>query len=427
MFEAAEKESALIKTLFRLAASGARRESIKDISVDWIAVVPLAEKMRVSSLVACALLHSNELDCPEDLRQYFLNTMRLKSATNIVKRQRILNLIDEIQKMGYSLTVLKGYAISAYYAYPECRDSADADLLVEKKQETAIYQFLKEKGFEIIPRSYTSHQGVCRHSKYGIIEIHAYLYDEIVKNVWFRGMTERDIIIEEPVGLSIDGYTIRTLGYTDHLIFLALHLIKHFISSGISIQMILDLALFFEANSSRIDFERFWSIMDTMNYTVLVNSILWIAIQYGGFQKCSFPGIGAKNTETMDLLLDDLTLGGYVGNKFIQEFHDSSMEYSRRILLQRGTYVQYIRYMLGWKLRSALGHMFPGRSQLDEQYPILRKYPVIYPAMVIYQAFMYPVSKIRTGILARQIRSERTALSDNAKKRIKMFEELNMI
>ena len=427
MFEFAEKESTPIKTLFRLAASGARKVELKDISVDWSTVAPLAEELRVSSLVSCALLHSPELDCPENLREYYLNAMRHRSAVNLVKRQRILSLIGEMQKKGYSVKILKGYAVSAYYAYPECRDSADTDLLVEKNQERAVYQLLKEKGFEIIPRSYTSHQGVCQHPRYGVVEIHAYLYDEIVKNVWFRGMTERDFIIEKPVEMSVDGYVIRTLGYTDQLVFLTLHMIKHFISSGMTIQMILDVALFFQANACRIDSERFWSEMGILNYTTLVNSVFWLAIRYGGFQQSDFPGVDKQAPDQVELLLEDLVRGGYMGSKFTQEYHDSSMEYNRRILLQHGTYMQYVRYMIGWKLRSAWGHMFPNREKLEETYPVIRKYPVLYPAAVIYQSVLYPVRKIRTGILARQIRGESTELSAGARRRVKLLEDLNMI
>ena len=64
---------------------------------------------------------------------------------------------------------------------------------------------------------------------------------------------------------------ITTLGPTDQLIFLTLHMIKHFISGGLSIRMMLDIELHFKVNKCAIDQTRYWNIMKRLKYTKLIN------------------------------------------------------------------------------------------------------------------------------------------------------------
>lgn len=416
-----------MQTLIRLVSAGARKEDVSSLSVDWNTVLPLAVEQHVIPLLACALLSSPDMDCPETIREYLLHEMRNVSASNLVRRQRILKLIDELQNEGFRIKVLKGYAIAGYYAYPEIRDAADVDLLIDPNQEKMIYRILEQKGFKVTPRSKTSHQGVCQHSKYGVVEIHAHLYDELVEDVWFQGMDENEYQAETPINLIIDECNTKTLGYTDQLVFLALHMIKHFISGGLTIRMLLDVALFFDQNSKQIDSARFWNTMDKLQYATLVHTILGLIVTHGGFDRVDFQGMKEFDRSLVDQLLLDIQCGGYMGSKEINERQDASMEYNRRLLLKRKSFPAYIMYMIKWKLRSAASHMFPEKSQLFKEYPLLLRWPVAIPFVRLYQAIEYPLRKLSTGILVHQIRSENSAISPISKARIELFEALKIV
>ena len=119
-----------MQILIRLVSAGARKECITDLQVDWHAVLPLAVEQNVLSLVACALLHSPELKCPAELREALLNAMRNEASVNLIRRQRITKLLHGMKQAGIEAKVLKGYALSGCYAYPECRGSVDTDLLL---------------------------------------------------------------------------------------------------------------------------------------------------------------------------------------------------------------------------------------------------------------------------------------------------------
>ena len=173
-------------------------------------------------------------------------------------------------------------------------------------KEQKVYGYFENRGFQVFERSLTSHHGVCQSKRFGKIEIHTNLYDEIVEDVWFGALGDDKFVMEpfERVIVADGEYT--TLGATDQLLFLTLHMIKHFIEGGLSIRMMLDVALHYTKRRDDIDFDRYWSALQELHYADMLNTVLWILIEYGGFEECLFPGIGVKDHEQIGLLINDL-------------------------------------------------------------------------------------------------------------------------
>lgn len=222
-----------IADLIAVAAAGAQGKEITLEVTDWAIMFRLAHEHSVVPLLACALLHSPNQSCPDDMREHVLNVMRNASSANTIRRQRIFYLLNELEKEGFAVKLLKGYSAARHYAYPECRDSVDTDIWIAPEQEDDVCAYFEQNGFQILERSLTSHHSVCQHKRYGKIEVHAKLYDEIVEDVWFGGMDENDFV-QEPCEMieTSDGKYV-TLGATDQLLFLTLHMIKHFIDGGL--------------------------------------------------------------------------------------------------------------------------------------------------------------------------------------------------
>ena len=175
-------EQNTLQMLIRLAAAGARGETLTVQKVDWPSLTPLAAEQSVVPLVALAVLHAPELECPEGLREYLMNALRTECSTNLLRRQRVLHLIGELKDAGIETKVLKGYAVAENYACPEGRSSVDTDLLIDVQQEKAALRFLEARGFRITPRAKTCHHTICQHKKYGEIELHVALYDELIRD-----------------------------------------------------------------------------------------------------------------------------------------------------------------------------------------------------------------------------------------------------
>ena len=412
-----------MQTLIRLVSAGARKEDISGLSVDWNTVLPLAAEQHVVPLVACALLYAPGLECPDQLREYLLNVMRAESSANLIRRQRIMHLLQEMKAAGIDAKVIKGYAVSGCYAHPECRGSVDTDILIDSKQEAQAVKFMEDHDFCVDPRAATSHHTVCQHKKYGMVELHVALYADLVQDNWFRSVNEVDLVQEPAV--EVDGCC--TLGHTDQFLFLTLHMVKHFILEGLTLRMMLDIALYFVSYKQEIDAGRYWSILEKLNNAGLVNGILWNMIRSGGFQVQDFPGLSEEPLEQMTLILHDLLLGGYMGVKQKNERLESGMEYNRQLLRKQQSAIQYRLHMLDWKIKSGAKYMFPTVKMLLKLYPITREIPVLIPLLWIWQFVSFPIKKIRSGALKRDVRSENSAKTKVTEERIAMFKELGML
>ena len=426
METATGQASEALRKVISLASAGALGKEARIEHADWDAVFGLAQEHFVLPLVGCALLHSPGLDCPERYREYALNVMRNASSGNLIRKQRVMHLLRELGSLGVDTRILKGYAAGRFYAYPECRDAGDADLLMDPCHEKKVNAFLKDKGFQLIERSPTGHHVVAAHPKYGKIEMHVSLYNGIVEDIWFRDaqnlrLMEEPVIVNEPEG------KYETLGDTDHLIFIVLHMVKHFIGSGLTIRMLLDAALYFEKNRETIDKQRFWGIVEKLNYTGIVNAIFSLLIRCGGFSANSFPGMQEQSEEITDALVRDMLLGGYMGGKETHDRHTASMIYNRRQALKHKSKGQYLAYMVLWKIKSAVVNMFPSRQLLERAYPVVKKYPVLKPFYRVYRFFEYPVQKLRSGIVKQEIRLDDSPTTEIVKRRTELFKKLGLI
>lgn len=422
----AQSDTGFCKML-EIIAAGARGVLPKAEVEDWTEVLQLAREHNVVSLLACALLRSSDDYCPEKIKDYLLEVTRSTSSVNVLKRQRILHLLHELEVAGIGVKLLKGYSVSRYYAYPESRDSVDTDIWIAEDQEQATYDYFEGIGFQIFERSLTSHHGICQNKKYGKIEIHTNLYDEIVEDIWFSALGNEEFVVEsfERESDATGEYT--TLGPTDQLLFLTLHMIKHFIEGGLSIRMMLDIALHYAKRRDNIDFNRYWEALQKLHYAEVMNAVLWIMIEYGGFEEKQFKGIGPKEQKHIQLLINDLITGGYMGAKEQSERYECGMEYNRQLILKSKNQFEYGVYMLIWKIKSGLKYMFPTAKSMKKRNRSIERFPMLYPFLLVYHVISFPVKKIRSGALKRDIHYEKTGRNEVSKRRIDMFKKLGMI
>ena len=335
-------------------------------------------------------------------------------------------MLAEMKAIGMDVWLIKGYPIADCYAFPESRSSSDTDILVPLEQEEQVCEYLRGKGFRIDMRGKTGHHDVGQHSKLGVVEVHVHLYNELRREVWFCEAEDDIQLKEAPVQATTSDMPYTTLGYTDHLIFLTLHMVEHFICTGMGLRMMLDIALFFSKHKEQINAQRYWCLMESLKFTTLVNSILWALIDTGCFDRIDFPGLSEDKPDGIDLLLNDLELGGHMGVKVEQQF-DGSYEYSRQVMLRTKSPTQYRLYMLRQKMRDAEKQMFPEKEQLTKLYPILIKKNWLTPFTRLHRMFTYPLQKIRAGALRDQIRADSTEMPEEARRRVAMFKSLGMI
>lgn len=417
------------KTILCIASAGARGCEldpgiIKSLNLDK--TLKLAQEHSVLELVLLALRKCRNEDGSCVLNREQLVALRQAISVNAVKKQSILVLIKEMEAAGIPVLLVKGYAVGEYYGAPESRLSTDTDLLIRPEDEKNACAFLEAKGFTVTRRWSNGHHATAHHAFYGFVEVHVRLYDELIEDVWFGRDMSSGFILEEPMTVYCCDGAYRTLGVTDHLLFLALHMVKHFILSGISIRMILDIVLYISKNRENIDFDRFWSTMKELKYDQLIHCILWASVNYCGFEQESFPGLDVAFADSpkVDQVLDDLESGGFLGARTRIESKAGWMEYNRQIIMKDRGKRGYTRYMLWCKIKSYLRTLFPTRQHLAEQYPyVLEKYWLI-PYAWLHRFVFRGIRRLISGETTAWILNEKTTLSNTAEKRVQLFREL---
>ena len=413
--------------MIALSANGATGKAIcLSDPIDWQSVIRYSQEQGVLPLIGCACLHDPDIECPEELREQLIDAVRVEAGRNLVRRLRIMQLLAQMEAEGLNVQLLKGYAVADCYQYPECRDSTDVDILISREQEARVYVFLKKQGFQITPRGKTEHHAVGLHPKLGKVEVHVELYNELVTDAWFQGAGREELVSEAPVILSRNGEAYQTLGYTDHLIFLTLHMVKHFIRSGMSVRMMIDVAQFFAAYKNKIDAARYWHILEALHYDTVLRCVFEIMLDTGCFTHSDFPMLPEERPNGIAHILQDLETGGNMGIKEKDRILDT-YEYTRQMLMRTRKPWQYRLYMLKHKLRSAWHQMFPDREQLAVLYPAVKKLGFLRPLFQVHRMLAYPLGKIRSGVWKEQIRTDASQLPPDAARRMEMFKELDML
>lgn len=415
------------RQMITLSAVGASGKTIcLSDAIDWQAVILYAQEQGVLPLIGCALLHNPDVVCKDELREQLLSAVREASSKNLIRRIRVMQLLAQMEAERLNVILLKGYAVADCYRYSECRDSTDVDILISVEQEHRVYAFLKKQGFQITPRGKADHHAVGLHPKFGKVEIHVQLYNELVRDVWFQNIAKEELVTEPPVSISRNGEFYQTLGYTDHLIFLTLHMVKHFIRSGMNVRMMIDVAQFYAVYQEKIDVDRYRRILKALHYDTVIGCVFGIMIDTGGFECSEFPMRPKERPSGEFWILQDLESGGNMGVKEEKRILNA-YEYTRQILLYKNSSGQYFRYMFKHKLRSAWCQIFPTKDELAKLYPKVKKNGFLHPVFRVHRMFVYPMKKIRSGILKEQIRTGTSQLPTEAQRRMEMFKMLNML
>ena len=417
------------KALMQLVGAAAQGKALQKLpdDLDWARIERLANEQAVQTLLGYALRLSPALDCPAELRESLVSQMRQEAFSNYAWKHSTLQLLAEMNAAGIPALLIKGYAVADCYAAPDCRMSGDTDLLIEPKNEKRACAFMKANGFAVEHRWTNGHHDVCRHPQLGCVELHVMLYDEIVEDVWFGRMDGREFVSESAIEVATQDGSYRTLGYTDHMIFLMLHLIKHFILTGMSLRMMLDVALFFSHHAERIDSVRFWKMMESLKYGTIAQSILWAMVRYCGIDATSIPGLCAACPKQVGMILDDLENGGWLGKIDEKAREEGWYEYNRQLLMKNRSKAQYLLFMLHWKIGAYLKALFPSRKTLAIRYPCVQKSVIVIPFAWVHRLIVRGSRAVKEGALTTYIITDEKKIGTSAQERVQMFKNLGMM
>ncbi len=410
--------------LLRSASTGISAKP-PEKEIDWRSVFSLANEQMIKPLIGYALKANPSIGYPKDGSKAFIEQSFSAILTESARRCATIALLEELEESGIHNFTVKGFSVASEYAVPEARISSDTDICISPADEEKAADFFRNHGFTVEGRWRNGHHFSAHHPIIGLVEVHVQLYDEIVEDVWFAAVDADSLVCLPHKKIKPADGAYYTLDDTDHLVFMILHMIKHFILCGMSLRMITDVILFINAKRENIDFERVLSVLKKLNYYELFLTVIRSAELYLGFDASGFPESESITDEKVEMLLTDIETGGWLGKNNRSERKDGWREYSRLLMLRRKSKVSYWIYMFRWQNEFGAKALFPPRKRLLGSYPCLNRFPWLLPFIWLHRILFKGFKKGKKT--KEDIVFNENNISEESKRRVEMFRALGIL
>ncbi|MCM1114706.1 MAG: nucleotidyltransferase family protein [Clostridium sp.] len=233
-------------------------------SMDWRAFCKIAKNHNLIGICYCVLTKYNIPNSVlKALQDKFFDLVYIYEC-----QSRALNDINTcLTACSIPYVLFKGSVLRELYPVPESRSMGDIDLLVSKKDETAVKAELKKINFSC----YASNGPVQEYSRDNIIlEVHTKIISEFNADVFSDAMSHA--VFDGACGRLEDNY---------HFAYLIAHIAHHFKFYGAGMKLILDLAIMLSKRD--IDIAKVLDILESaglrrFGYEILSVCFHWFEI-----------------------------------------------------------------------------------------------------------------------------------------------------
>ncbi len=326
-----------------------------------------------------------------------LTKARTRAVESVVRQltqeNEFLTLVTKLRETGHDPVVIKGSVCRQLYPRPCLRPSVDEDVLVPETEFAVYHDLLTEQGlFPDQPDADLNEQDEASYHKKNsplYIEVHKKLFSSASEaygdcNLPFEAVMDR---LGE---VQVQDMTLRTLGATDHLLYLILHAFKHFLHSGFGIRMVCDIALFARAYGKQIDWDTVTEQCRRLRAEPFAAALFHIASRYLDLQVPALPEVWLTAAVKENPLLEDILAGGLYGTADENRLHSSNIT------------------LAAAEGKAGLWRsLFPGKAYFHRLYPYTEKHPVLMPAAWVTRIFRYlrngkdrgvtPAETVKTG------------------------------
>ncbi len=333
----------------------------------------------------------------------------------------MLEIFKRFEQQNISYVCLKGYSVGNVYANPFSRISGDIDLLVSESDEKKAIKLLCEMGYVVESyRTDFSHHDSLVHPVWGELELHLKFFEDDVSNIWFASENGELFVDKTPHLVETDKYKFYGLNTNSQLLFLFFHLAKHFISGGLSIRAMMDVALHIKKNRNDIDFESFYKVLETSGMKSFYFAMINFMVKYCCFSKEDFPDLIEVDENALNLLYEDLETGGWIGQS-TQTNNLAMMTYAK----EKQKTIGYDGDMTIEKssFKNKIKIIFPTVKHLSKRYKYLRKYKFLYPLAVVSRLLSF----VFKGRQNNKTFVSQEKAEENDLKRINMFKQFGLL
>lgn len=342
-------------------------------SVDWTYIYEQSIHHNISPLIYVVVK-----DLPADLQPPFLKQWKMQtlysSTKSIQRRNELLELFDEFKAADIEVLLFKGLIISELYPEPILRNSGDVDLLVRIENLEKITELLVNIGYkrskENTDLKYTyfiSPDGL-------VVDLQTKVWSYYANKDKKKSELIEEMIWQNHIIALVDGHEIPTLGIQEHLFGLICHAAKHFISQGIGIRHLCDIALYVNKYYENIDWPSLVPKFEKINLLGFFESLLVLNERYLGMKKLPVIISNALNQDAQDMLLKDMLDAGIFGRKSL----------ANKIMIPAVGSVYYLGKS-SQRMKLLLHLLFPSSKGFGQRYNYAKKYPILLPAAWIHR------------------------------------------
>lgn len=230
-------------------------------NVDWEEIIRLA---KINNLLGILFTSINKMDKSNQPQNEIYDKLKRKFLLQIRNSNQIDLYVNKVIKAFEEEKIdhifLKGYEIKNCYPIPELRSMSDVDIVIKRKDREKSDRVLKKLGYE---GNFTNCEVWDYRKKISYLEIHTSMVsDEIKQGIdygkYFSNPWEYSVLKERNTYKLNDEY---------HLIFLLVHMAKHFSECGCGIRMFLDISFYLKKYTHNLDWEYIWNELKKIQLT----------------------------------------------------------------------------------------------------------------------------------------------------------------
>ena len=350
---------------------------------DWTALLRLAGEQKLLPLVYAAVRGTPGFAAvPEAVRAAARRQTMREAAAQTVHTEAFLRLYQALRAEGLAPVVVKGIVCRALYPQPELRPSSDEDLYLTAAEMPRFHAVLLRAGFVLTEpeRDYRSaHEARYVHPDTGlVVEGHWALFPTEYA-VYAALNVQLPDLMQRAQDWESGGVTLRVPDACDHLIFLLLHAFKHFISSGVGVRQLCDIALWMRRFGAQIDWQRVRAALRATHSEGFAAAVIDAGVHWFGLERAAAHIPPDWETLESAALLADALSGGVYGSADSTRRHSCTITIHAADRAHRG----------GTGRASLCAALFPGREVMAGWYPYVARCPALLPAAWAQRIWRY--------------------------------------
>lgn len=386
--------------MLRLLGAGARGYEVSAAQMDMDAVRACAISQGVWPIVYKAAEKTADVS---RWRSEFITAI----AKSVTRKEFTLSIIKKLEENGIVCCLMKGAVVAELYAQPECRISGDTDIYINPADEAKAINFLKANGYAVEKRTKNNHHIKARHPVGGLLELHIRLYSKTSENIVFNGHITYSDKYEKAL---INGNEFHVMTTGDELMYLTAHYIKHLVNDGCGIRQVMDLLLYIEKNSDKIDFDKYNETLKKLRYDKLIDVLKSVGTTYFGYD---YP---VGDNSLTDKLLTDMESGGVFGYSADDRANFNNLYCARR----SSSKTKHFIYSELKSEQNIFFKLFPPRRYLVKAGYGYAKNSLLIPFAWVNRLFNIAVHRVKNY-------DENRVAAKKSYKRLEMMKDLGMI